>query len=469
MRAHAHLSAALTTAALAASALGVPPAHAEAAVGGNVGGDSVSFRPVGDAHVVAERARRRTGDHGVLKVSRRALHRTAYVKFRVSGVPAGAGAVDARLQLTSAGRATAPVKVHIVRNTTWSQQRLSFNRRPAVGRVIGTVRAAAPHTARQVEVSSLVRGNGTYAIALTAARRGGVAAFRSQERARGAPVLKVGWKAPGTGESAESTLFGTNVFRRPGDTFHRALARQRAAYGGLNVVRVFYPGLPAQWPGLAGASGGPVVVSFKATPGDVLAGRHDAYLERWFASVPTDRTVWWTYWHEPEDDIAAGMFSAADYRAAWRHLAALAEEARNPRLKPTLILMCWTLVPGSGREWNDYYAGDSVIDALGWDCYNAGARLGRYRDPERMFSAVAEVSAAVGKPWGIAELGSLLVKADGGARRARWLRDCAVWLRRGGASWVSYFDAPVGGEYRLFDEASRKAWRDVVMGNARGA
>jgi hypothetical protein len=34
---------------------------------------------------------------------------------------------------------------------------------------------------------------------------------------------------------------------------------------------------------------------------------------------------------------------------------------------------------------------------------------------------------------------------------------------------VSYFDAPVGGEYRLFDEASRKAWRDVVMGNARGA
>lgn len=469
MRAHAHLSAVLMTAALAASALGVPPAHADAAVGGNVGGDSVSFRPVGDAHVVAERARRRTGDHRVLKVSRRALHRTAYVKFRVSGVPAGAGAVDARLQLTSAGRATAPVKVHIVRDTTWSQQRLTYQRRPAVGRAIGTVRSAAPHTTRQVEVNSLVRGNGTYAIALTAARRGGVAAFRSQESAHGAPVLEIGWKAPGTGESAESTLFGTNVFRAPGDTFHRALARQRAAYGGLGLVRVFYPGLPAPWPGLAGASGGPVVVSFKANPRDVLTGEHDAYLGRWFASVPTDRTVWWTYWHEPEDDIEKGRFSAAEYRAAWRHLTALAEGARNPQLRPTLVLMCWTLTPESGRNWKSYYAGDSVIDTLGWDCYNAGARFGRYRDPMRMFSATAAASASVGKPWGISELGSLLATGDTGADRARWLRACAAWLRRGGASWVSYFDAPVGGEYRLFDEASRAAWRDVVIGNAGGA
>jgi hypothetical protein len=210
-------------------------------------------------------------------------------------------------------------------------------------------------------------------------------------------------------------------------------------------------------------------VSFKANPRDVLTGEHDAYLGRWFASVPTDRTVWWTYWHEPEDDIEKGRFSAADYRAAWRHLTALAEGARNPQLRPTLVLMCWTLTPESGRNWKSYYAGDSVIDTLGWDCYNAGARFGRYRDPMRMFSATAAASASVGKPWGISELGSLLATGDTGADRARWLRACAAWLRRGGASWVSYFDAPVGGEYRLFDEASRAAWRDVVIGNAGGA
>lgn len=175
--------------------------------------------------------------------------------------------------------------------------------------------------------------------------------------------------------------------------------------------------------------------------------------------------MWWTYWHEPEDDIERGAFSAGEYRAAWRHLEALAEQAHSRRLRSTLVLMCWTLADASGRHWRDYYAGDRIIDAPGRDCYNTAVDKGHYRDPAKMFTRATTVAAAVQKPWGIAELGIRLVKGDDGTRRARWLRDCAAWLRDAGASWASYFDAPVGAEFRLFDKASRAAWRDAVGGS----
>lgn len=459
MRLASRLCAAAVTAAVTMSPLVTSTQQASAVFASK----AVSASPVHDAHVVAQRKHRKTGDHKTLRTSWRSLHRTAYLKFRVTGVPAGVRDVTARLRLTSVGQAKGPTTVHRVTDLAWSQQRLSFARRPAVKRAVGTLRAGAPGAVRGLDVSSAVRGDGTYAFALVTARRGGVAAFRSAERGSGAPELRVSWSDRHRGRAGSPTLFGTNVYRGPGVDFRRALDRQHAAYGKLGVVRVFYPSLPARWPGPAGESGGPIVVSFKSDPRDVVAGRHDAYLRKWFATAPEDRKVWWTYWHEPEDEIQQGYFSAAEYRAAWRHIATLAARAKHPKLRPTLILMCWTLAEASQRDWKDYYPGDTVIDTLGWDCYNAGAHYGRYRDPQLMFSDVAAAASSVGKPWGIAELGSLLVEGDSGARRARWLRDSASWLRRAGAAWVSYFDAPVsGGEYRLLDPDSRAAWREAV-------
>jgi hypothetical protein len=61
------------------------------------------------------------------------------------------------------------------------------------------------------------------------------------------------------------------------------------------------------------------VVSFKYLFQDVLAGRHDAALRSWFASMPTDRRIDWPYWHEPDDQIYKDRtFTAAQYRSAFR-------------------------------------------------------------------------------------------------------------------------------------------------------
>ena len=61
-------------------------------------------------------------------------------------------------------------------------------------------------------------------------------------------------------------MFGTSIYTGDGSSFESALAAANTTYGGLDVVRVFYPGLPAPWPGKAGITGGPVIVSFKASP-----------------------------------------------------------------------------------------------------------------------------------------------------------------------------------------------------------
>ncbi|SFO93093.1 Glycosyl hydrolase family 26 [Amycolatopsis arida] len=249
----------------------------------------------------------------------------------------------------------------------------------------------------------------------------------------------------------------------PNETYQQAFERVNGYYR-LESVRVFYT-LPKPWPGKVDAGRRPLTVSFKAAPKDILAGRHDAHFRTWFADAPRDVDVNWTYFHEPEDNIARGEFTAADYRAAWRYLHRLAAAAGNPRLHPTLILMDWTVDPRSQRNWRDYYPGDAYVEVLAWDAYNQVTGVTRrYRPAEEIFGRVVAVSRDAGKPFAIAETGSAIAEGDDGRGRAAWLRQVTDYLTRHGARWVQYFDidfrAQGHSDYRLRDAASQRAWRE---------
>jgi len=267
---------------------------------------------------------------------------------------------------------------------------------------------------------------------------------------------------PGTTPDTGGTVFGAAVGRAKGEDFATALARSDRDLGGLDIVRVFYPGPPEPWPGLAGTPGRPVVVSFKMPPAAVLAGDFDAVMLDWFRDAPTDREVYWSYFHEPEDNIEEGEFTAPDYRGAWRHLARLADRSGGPRLKATLVLMCYTFEDAAQRTWQDYYPGADSIDVMAYDCYSRGAKKGVYEPPDQIFGRAIENAREVGKPFGIAEFGSLLAKDDDGSRRAEWLQQVGRYLADQGAVFVTYFDATVGGEYRLLDPKSKAAWREFT-------
>ena len=265
-----------------------------------------------------------------------------------------------------------------------------------------------------------------------------------------------------TPPASGDTLFGASVYQGS-RAWTDALDDSHEAYGGMEVVRVFYPGLPSGWPGRAGEVDGAIVVSFKAPPAEILAGKHDALLANWFRTAPTDREIWWSYWHEPEDDVEDGNFTAQQYRDAFRRIAGLANAADNPKLHNTVILMCWTVNPRSGRTFSDFFPGKDVVEAIGWDCYSVSSSTTAYYRPEDVYSRAIATTRGLGLDFGIAETGSLKAGVDtDGSKRAEWLRSVGRYLEEQDASFVCYFDSIVGGEFRLLDAPSRQAWHDVV-------
>ncbi|MFI7212985.1 hypothetical protein ACIBP4_00290 [Micromonospora maritima] len=258
-----------------------------------------------------------------------------------------------------------------------------------------------------------------------------------------------------------ATLPGASIHLVGGESFSAGVARSDRTYGPLRMVRVFYPGLPPAWSGSrADVVDRTVVVSFKAPPAEVSAGKHDARLAQWFASIPRDHDVYWSYFHEPENDVESGSYTTAQFRAAWRRVAGLADRAQNPRLRATLILMCWTLNPNSRRSFTDYYPGGDVVDVLGWDCYNSGGKYNRYTEPAKVFGPMISKSKELGKPWGLAETGSVRIAGDSGTGRAAWIRSMSTYLNGQRPLWVAYYDYQVsGGDFRLTDQPSKDAWR----------
>ena len=263
------------------------------------------------------------------------------------------------------------------------------------------------------------------------------------------------------GSPDRGTVFGSNLWREPGESRRDALARVDATYGPIGIARVFSEWLPPVWPSLLQDVGTrSLVVSFRVPPERILSGRDDARLASWFAAAPRDRDVYWAYFHEPEDDAEGGDFTPAEFVSAWEHVARLAAAADNPRLHATVVLMCWTADRRSGRDWR-HYVPRRGVEVLAWDCYAKGHSAATYADPRALLERARQVSVAVGADWAVAELGAR-VRPGHEAERARWLTRAGEFAIEHRARFVAYFDAPIGGSFRLLDRPSVRAWAALV-------
>ncbi|GAA4224925.1 hypothetical protein GCM10022254_05580 [Actinomadura meridiana] len=456
-------------------------------------GDGSVVTAAADTYVVKEMPDKDFGDAKKITASVwPSWHTEAYMAFDVpAGTPRVAGA---RVEVKFDRAANRPRQVELrALPGSWTEGGTSWSNRPATGQVIAT--ADTGKNRISFDVGSIVTGPGRYAFAITNQNYWSAASLHSRETGDGPRlVLKThrGEKptpSPSPTRTPESssttlpepdpkptkdkpesptlpgtygrTLCGVSLNLQSGETFQHALTRMDDRYDGLETVRLFYQGVPPAWPGKPNTGSRPPIISFKFAPKDVLSGKYDKAMTNWFATAPRDRDVYWVYYHEPEDNIAAGEFTAADYRAAWRRLRSLADKADNARLHATLVLMSWSLDPLSKRDWRDYYPGRDVIQVLGWDTYNLGSKKGRYDSPSLMYDRVVATSKAEDLPFGIAETGSYLVGNDDGTKRAAWLRATNSYLSAHKALWVSYFDLDWHtGDFRLLDSHSRKAWQD---------
>lgn len=453
-----------TAAAIAGGALvGVPAAQAASPTTG-----TVTLQPRADAYIEKQAPTRTTGSSTKLVAAATStMTKRALLRFDAPVIPSGATVTKAELKLSSSRTQPAEIDVTSLGAASWDESTVAWCTAPALASPITRVRPAAGSTSFSVDVTAVVTKSAPLNFAVSVPS--GVSEILSKESgAATAPQLVVSYEVPAPpppAAPAADTLFGTNVFPVGSQSYTDALAQQDAKYGRMEATRVFYSGLPGAWSGPAGVSGRPVVVSFKANPQDITSGRLDAHFKDWFAKAPRDRQVNWTYYHEPEDNVERGEFTAAQFRAAFAHLDRLADSVRNPQLKTTPVLMCWTLDPQSRRNWRDFYPGKSVVDELGWDCYNLPVDKGVFTSPSALFTPIKTVSEAEGKPWGLAEFGSLMSPTDPtGVQRAAWLRSSAEWLEANGAAWAMYFDCTVGGDFRLLDAPSSAAWKWVVSG-----
>ena len=469
---------------------------------------SLRVSALADTYVYQEYPGENRGAATKLTASNQAkLHTRSYLKFTVQGVPAGV-TPKAHLLLSSDRNQPSAVELHAVADTGWNAMSMTMRNAPAVGAVVATAKPAARQTSLDFDLTGVVKGNGTYSFAMVAPEAGTVSAVFASEHGADGPALALDWSgaagapAPAPSSAAPTTqpalpsmsplppsptasskpaptstsssapapapaggtLFGTSLWTGDGSNAAQALTRETTAVGRPDIVRTYYQGMPAAWPGSAGVSGGPVAVSFKAAPKDVMSGRLDGQFSNWFSTAPKDRPIYWSYFHEPENDVESGSFTTADYRAAWVHLSGLADRANNPQLRSNLILMCWTLQTGSHRNWQDYFAGASVIDTIGWDCYNKSFSKGSYGDPASMLGKAVATSKAAGVNWAVAELGSKMAAGDNGTGRAAWLTAIGSYARANGAAYITYFDSTVGGDFRLLDAPSKSAWRQVIAG-----
>ena len=265
----------------------------------------------------------------------------------------------------------------------------------------------------------------------------------------------------GTVERRKSpTKYGASV-PSDGVDWRTAVRRSDQRYGGMETVRVYEPFVRDTFNRLLAGFKRPVVVSFREMPNRVLSGAVDQELRTFFRHAPKHRPTYWSYFHEPEDDAERGLITAAKYRAAWRHINRIAHSVGNPRLHATLILMCWT-ARSANRTVSAYYPGD-FIDIMAWDCYSPRGSSS-YMAPRKLMGPAYRATHRRHNQFGVAELGSVLIRGDGdGTRRAKWLRKCGRYTDRRNAAFVSYWDSEgTSTDFRLHDEPSRRAWRDVI-------
>ena len=258
-------------------------------------------------------------------------------------------------------------------------------------------------------------------------------------------------------DTSTNTLLGVNA------SSLSQLSTDTAEFGHMSTLRVYYPGLPNPnlWTtGVQGKNHSSVVVSFRPLPSAVLSGADDSVLRQFFDSAPTGYPLYWSYYHEPEAAVKAGTFTIAQYKAAWQHIAAIAAQANNPYLKPTLILMSYDLDPSSGRNWKDYLPSGGIIQVLGWDAYPAGTvedRNMQATPPSSFMGPAIAASRSVGLPFGFAEFA---LGIENG--RPAWLSQVADYLRNSGALFGTLFDSTGWPWMYLTDSASISAWRSAV-------
>jgi hypothetical protein len=348
-----------------------------------------------------------------------------YLKFKVTS----ATVASASLTLTRDDhKFPATVKLSKVANTTWAEKTLNAKNDPAVGALIKSVTPAAADATVTFDVSSVVKGAGTYTFAVTSTATNDSAHFRSAEATSGQPVLNVTvGAAPAPITPAPSTPAPTVPEETPVTTpppapgtcavdaklvpscgvlwgaaaggfsdtpRDEALKTFEAKTGRTAAIYHTYHKGDEQFPtkdeiAMTNDAAHPRTlmlnwkVGYGSTWAKVAAGAQDARIDKEAAYLKATFTkpFFLVLHHEPENDVnatAGSGMTAKDFAAMYRHTILRLRAQGVTNAISTIAYMNYEKWNDSSW-WFDLYPGDDVIDWIGVDSY-LNAQPGGYHN-----------------------------------------------------------------------------------------
>lgn len=161
--------------------------------------------------------------------------------------------------------------------------------------------------------------------------------------------------------------------------------------------------------------------------------------------------LWVTVWHEPEDDIKRGSFTAAQFRQMQINIANALPKSNL--LHPTVCLMAYSTLPSANRNIADYInqdMADAGIEVLAWDYYiNEG--------DQPYFEEAVAYGNSLGLRTAIAEFSADYQLAPEPTRDEDMVDvvDFIVnWCNENDADFLLWFD-----EYKVDSEPDAVDWR----------
>src|SRR6266540_5730250 len=158
---------------------------------------------------------------------------TAYLKFNV---PSMSGTITKAIfrafTLTSSGSG---YELHLVADNSWTEGGLNYNNRPAVGATIGKTKKLSANTWTSVDVTSVVKGSGTFSFEMNATS-GNLKQYSSREGAN--PAQLVVEFTPTSPPTALAVAAGNGQSAATGTAFAVALAARATDAGGNPVSGV---------------------------------------------------------------------------------------------------------------------------------------------------------------------------------------------------------------------------------------
>ena len=230
-------------------------------------------------------------------------------------------------------------------------------------------------------------------------------------------------------------------------SWQRLNDRLKAANGGFGMKgrRSYDTGIPVNFSSSAMADdigNCPVSIgSFKPVWKETINGTNNEAIKKLVQSVPDDRIVYLTFYHEPEDNITSENTSDI-LQQAFARFVDVVLSAGKPNVHPCFVLMTWTFKAQSGRNPEDF----NMAKYLKQEQLNKViAGLDGYADdPVVSAQQVFETGFAKMKSWGFTRFGVFETGAHASAvstARSAWITGLGQWVKsREDMELVSWFN-----------------------------